>query len=84
MYGQPVLRLVRPALLVVLAFLVLGLVVAVGSSETGPIEKSVLALAIVGLLAAGVPVRRIGFAGVALHRSADRSALASSLALAGR
>ena len=60
MYGQPVLRLVRPALLVVLAFLVLGLVVAVGSSETGPIEKSVLALAIVGLLAAGVPVRRIG------------------------
>jgi hypothetical protein len=60
MYGQPVLRLVRFALLGVLAFLVLGLVVALGSPETGPIEKPVLILAIVGLLAAGVPVRRIG------------------------
>jgi hypothetical protein len=60
MYGQPVLRLVRFALLAVLAFLVLGLVVALGSPQTGPIEKAVLALAIVGLLAAGVPVRRIG------------------------
>ena len=60
MYSQPVLRLVRFALLAVLAFLVLGLVVALGSPQTGPIEKAVLALAIVGLLAAGVPVRRIG------------------------
>ena len=60
MYGQPVLRLVRFALLAVLVFLVLGLVVALGSPQTGPIEKAVLALAIVGLLAAGVPVRRIG------------------------
>jgi hypothetical protein len=60
MYGQPVLRLVRFALLAVLAFLVLSLVVALGSPQTGPIEKAVLALAIVGLLAAGVPVRRIG------------------------
>jgi hypothetical protein len=60
MYGQPVLRLVRFALLAVLAFVVLGLVVALGSPQTGPIEKAVLALAIVGLLAAGVPVRRIG------------------------
>ena len=60
MYGQPVLRFVRFALLVVLAFLVLGLIVALGSPETGPIEKPVLVLAIVGLLAVGVPVRRIG------------------------
>jgi hypothetical protein len=60
MYGQPVLRLVRLALLVVLAFVVLGLVVALARSETGPIEKLVLVLAIVGLLAAAVPVRRIG------------------------
>jgi hypothetical protein len=59
MYGQPVLRLVRFALLAA-AFVVLGLVVALGSPQTGPIEKAVLALAIVGLLAAGVPVRRIG------------------------
>jgi hypothetical protein len=56
----PVLRLVRFALLAVLAFLVLGLVVALGSPQTAPIEKAVLALAIVGLIAAGVPVRRIG------------------------
>jgi hypothetical protein len=55
-----VLRLVRFALLVVLAFLVVGLVVALASPETGLIEKPVLALAIIGLLAAGVPVRRIG------------------------
>jgi hypothetical protein len=60
MYGHPVLRLVRFALLAVLAFLVLGLVVALGSPQTGPVEKAVLALAIVGLLAAGVPARRIG------------------------
>ena len=60
MYSQPVLRLVRFAQLVVLAFLVLGLIVALGSPETGPIEKPVLVLAIVGLLAVGVPVRRIG------------------------
>jgi hypothetical protein len=59
MYGRRVLRIVRLALLVVLAFLVLGLVVALASPETGPIEKLVLVLAIVGLLAAGVPVRRI-------------------------
>jgi hypothetical protein len=60
MYGQPVLRLVRFALLVVLTFLVLGVIVALGSPETGPIEKSILVLAIGGLLAVGVPVRRIG------------------------
>ena len=60
MYGRRVLRIVRLALLVMLAFLVLALVVALASPETGPIEKPVLALAIVGLLAAGVPVRRIG------------------------
>jgi hypothetical protein len=60
MYRPPVLRLVRFALLVVLTFLVLGLVVALASPETGPIEKPVIAVAIVGLLAAGVPVRRIG------------------------
>jgi hypothetical protein len=60
MYAQPVLRLVRFALLVVLTFIVLGFVVALGSPETGPSEKLVLFLAIVGLLAAGVPVRRIG------------------------
>ena len=47
------------ALLVVLAFLLLGLVVALASPETGKLEKPVLVLAIVGPLAAGVPVRRI-------------------------
>jgi hypothetical protein len=42
------------------SFLVLGVIVALGSPETGPIEKSILVLAIGGLLAVGVPVRRIG------------------------
>jgi len=55
-----VLRLVRMALLIVLFFLVLGLIVAVGSPETGPIEKPVLMVGIVGLLAASIPVHRIG------------------------
>jgi hypothetical protein len=55
-----VLRLLRFALLAVLTFLVLGFVVAVGTPETGPIEKSVLVVAIGGLLAAGVFVSRLG------------------------
>jgi hypothetical protein len=54
------LRLVRIALLVALFFLVLGLVVAVGSPGTGPIEKTILAAGIVGLLGATIPVHRIG------------------------
>jgi hypothetical protein len=55
-----VLRLVRMALLIVLFLLVLGLIVAAGSPETGPTEKAVLIVGIVGLLAAGIPVHRIG------------------------
>jgi hypothetical protein len=54
--------LVRLVLLVVMTFLTLGLVIAVGTPETGPLEKAVAALAIVAVVAAAGPVRRIGSA----------------------
>jgi hypothetical protein len=54
------LRLVRTVLLVVMTFLTIGLVVALGRPETGPIEKAVLAIIVVGVVAASSPVRRIG------------------------
>lgn len=58
--GPDVLRLVRTAILVVLAFLVLSLVVAIARPETGVFEKVVLVAAVVGLIALAAPVRRIG------------------------
>jgi hypothetical protein len=54
------LRLVRIAILVVLTFLVLSLVVAGARPETGILEKVVLVAAIIGLIAAASPARRIG------------------------
>jgi hypothetical protein len=57
-----VLRFVRFVLLSVMTLLVLGLVVAVGTPETGPLEKAVAALAIVGAVVVAGPVRRIGSA----------------------
>jgi hypothetical protein len=56
------LRLVRFVLLVVMTLLVLGLVIAVGTPETGPLEKAAAALAIVAVVAVAGPVRRIGSA----------------------
>jgi hypothetical protein len=64
-YGSTIrrmLRFVRFLLLVVMTFLALGLVIAVGTPETGPLEKAVAALAIVAVVAAAGPVRRIGSA----------------------
>jgi hypothetical protein len=55
-----VLRVVRSALLLVLFFLVLGSIIAAASPETGPFEKPFLALMAIGLLAASIPVHRIG------------------------
>ena len=54
------LRLVRVALLVVLFFFLLSTVVAFGGSATGPLEKGVVAVVFLGLLALAVPVHRIG------------------------
>jgi hypothetical protein len=54
------LRVVRFAILVVLFFLVVGLVVAAAGPETGAIEKPILAVMAVLVLAASIPVRRIG------------------------
>jgi hypothetical protein len=53
-------RVVRFVLLALMTFLTIGLVVALASRETGPIEKIVLAVFIIGVIAASAPVRRIG------------------------
>lgn len=50
----------RLALLIVLCFLVLSLVMAIGRPETGFLEKVVLGAAVVGLLSLTAPVHRIG------------------------
>ena len=47
-------------LLVVMTFLTIGLVVALARPETGPIEKVVLAVVVIGVIAASAPIRRIG------------------------
>ena len=54
------LRLLRVAILVVMTFVVLSLVIAIGTSETGPVEKLVLGAATVGIIIASGLVRRIG------------------------
>lgn len=54
------LRLVRVVLLVVLFFILLSTVVAFRESATGPLEKGVLVVVFLGLLALAVPVHRIG------------------------
>jgi hypothetical protein len=56
------LRFVRFVLLAVMTLLALSLVIAVGTPETGPLEKAVATLAIVAVVAAAGPVRRIGSA----------------------
>ena len=53
-------RFLRLAMLVLMTFVVLSLVVAIGTPETGPAEKVVLAFAAVGVIVAAGPVRRIG------------------------
>jgi uncharacterized membrane protein len=58
--GSVLLKLVRIAILVVLSCLVLSLVIAVARPETGILEKVVLVAAVVGLIAAASPARRIG------------------------
>jgi hypothetical protein len=54
------LRLLRFAVLFVLALTILSLVMAVGSATTGPLEKVVLIAAIVGMFGLAVPASLIG------------------------
>jgi hypothetical protein len=54
------LRLLRLAILVAMTFVVLSLVIAIGTPETGPIEKVILGAAAIGIIVASAPVRRIG------------------------
>ena len=56
------LRLARLVILVLLFFWILGLVVAIGRPETGPVEDIVLIGIVLGLFALAVPVGRIGAA----------------------
>ena len=56
------LRLLRFAVLIFMFFITVSLIIAVASPETGPAEKLVLGIAVVGLLFAAVPVQRIGSA----------------------
>jgi membrane associated rhomboid family serine protease len=55
-----VLRLIRFAILVVLALLILSLVMGIGSETTGPLEKVVLGGAIGGMYGLAVAAWRIG------------------------
>jgi membrane associated rhomboid family serine protease len=55
-----VLRLIRFAILFVLALLILSLVMAIGSVTTGPLEKVVLDAAIGGTYGLAVLAWRIG------------------------
>jgi hypothetical protein len=54
------LRALRILLQAVLFFFLLGAVIALGSAETGVVEKLVLALLIAGLVWIAVQVRHIG------------------------
>jgi len=58
-YAWARLRCVRFVLLTVMTLLVLGLVIAVGTPETRPLEKAAAALAILAVVAVAGPVRRI-------------------------
>lgn len=59
-YAQPMVRLLRLGVLLVLTFVVCSFTIAVATPETGPAEKVVIVLAVVGLLFTARPVRRLG------------------------
>lgn len=54
------LRLLRIAILLVMTFIVLSLIIAVASPETGPAEKMILGVAVVGVVVSARPVQRLG------------------------
>jgi hypothetical protein len=54
------LRLLRIAIQVVLFFLLLGVVVALGDPNVGAVEKAAAVAMGVGLVWVAVPVRRLG------------------------
>ena len=59
-YASQMLRLLRFPILLVMTFTVLSLIIAVARPETGPAEKLILSLAVVGVLFAARPVHRLG------------------------
>ncbi len=54
------LRLIRLAILFVMFVVAVGLLMAIGRPETGPMEKAVLGLGLMTLIALARPVHRIG------------------------
>lgn len=54
------LRLIRLAILFVMFFFATGLLIAIGRPETGPMEKAVLGVGLITLIALARPVHRIG------------------------
>ena len=61
-YARRIARLLRLALQVVLFFLLLGVVIAIATPETGPWEKGVLFLLAAGLVWLATRVRQIAAA----------------------
>ena len=59
-YASYMLRLLRIAILLVMTFIVLSFIIAVASPETGPVEKMILGIAVVGVIFAAPQVRRLG------------------------
>jgi hypothetical protein len=59
-YAALMLRVLRFLLLLAITAMALNLVIGAGTPQTGPIEKVVLCVLIVGLFVVAVPVRRIG------------------------
>lgn len=57
------LRLFRFGILAVMTLIVISLVIAVARPETGPAEKVVLGVAVVGLIVAARPVQRMASRG---------------------
>jgi hypothetical protein len=51
------LRLLRIAVLLIMSLVVVSLIVAIATPETGPAEKAILGLAAIGLVVAAGPVR---------------------------
>lgn len=53
------LRILRLGVLVVMTFMTLSLIIALARPETGPIEKGLLAAAVVAIVLAARPVQRL-------------------------
>jgi hypothetical protein len=58
-YASLMLRLLRIAVLLIMSLVVVSLIVAIATPETGPAEKAILGIAAIGLVVAAGPVRHV-------------------------